>query len=364
MSRKLQVGIVGASAGRGWARDSHVPALQLLSGLSLGAVASGNQAKSDAAANAFGASTGYAEAADLIRDAAIDIVAVCVKVPDHGELVLAAVHAGKHVYCEWPLGRNLAETEELAAAAKAAGVHVAIGLQTRANPVLRQARALVASGAIGSILSARIFSSTVAFGPAVEAAMAFAEDPAGGVTLVTIQGAHTVDAAIAVLGELKSAGALASIQYPQVKVGEQATPRTRSTPDHLLVQSELATGGVLSIETAGGRPADEVTFSFQVTGSRGTLALHGGAIRGFQSGTLALSLNGKPHPVDAGALRGMPEAALNVAGTYAALRDDIHAGTNTVPDFEHAVALTKLMDDLLLSSEDGRRRRAAGWPLA
>ena len=115
MSKKLGVGIIGASAERGWAKDAHVPAVHGLDGLELVAVAAGDTAKANAAAKAFGATRGYATGSGPhSRDSAVDIVAVAVKVPDHRELVLAAVAAGKHVYCEWPLGRNLSETEEMA----------------------------------------------------------------------------------------------------------------------------------------------------------------------------------------------------------------------------------------------------------
>ncbi len=78
MQRPLQVGIIGAGADHGWARDSHVPAVRNLRGVELGAVASGSQAKSDAAAQAFGARTAYANSAEQIHDPRIDIVSVCV----------------------------------------------------------------------------------------------------------------------------------------------------------------------------------------------------------------------------------------------------------------------------------------------
>ena len=133
MARNFGVGIIGASAGRGWAKIAHVPAVQGLANLELAAVASGSQSKADGAAKAFGAKRGYADGKDLVKDPAVDIVTIAVKVPDHRELVLAALEAGKHIYCEWPLGRNVAETEELAAAAQAAGLHAMIGLQTRLN---------------------------------------------------------------------------------------------------------------------------------------------------------------------------------------------------------------------------------------
>ena len=362
MAKTLGVGIIGASAERGWAKLAHIPAIEHLAGMALVAVASGSQTKADAAATAFGAKSGYADGKDLIQDPSVDIVTIAVKVPDHRELVLAALAAGKHIYCEWPLGRNLAETEELAKAAQEPRVHVAIGLQTRLNPALLRARELIASGAIGRLLSARILSTTVAFGPQVEAAMAFAEDAENGVTLVTIQGAHTIDFAIALLGPWADLTALITTQFPNIQVGEPPLQKIRTTPDHLLVQSRVRDNVALSVEVAGGRPPEAVPFRMEVIGENGDVVFEGGAIRGFQSGKLTLSLNGKLQQVDDGEVAGLPTEASNVAATYAALRNDIVSGALTVPDFQHAMHLSKLMQDVIFSTQAGARKKAEGWP--
>ena len=362
MANSLGVGIIGASADRGWAKISHVPAVQGLAGLELAAVASGSQAKADEAAKAFGAKAGYANGEDLIKDPAVDIVSIAVKVPDHRELVIAAAKAGKHIYCEWPLGRNLAETQELAAVAKAAGVHAIIGLQTRLNPAMLRSRALIASGAIGRPLAARVFSSTVAFGPKVEAAMSFAEDPASGVTLLTIQGAHTLDFAIAVLGPFTDLAALTTTQYPQITVGDSKTEQGRSTPDHLLAQVRFDVGTALSLEVAGGQDHNSSKFRMEIDGEKGRIRIDGGAARGFQSGRLTVSLEGEFQPIDESEAGSMPAEAANVAAMYAALRDDILKGRATVPDFEHAVRLARLIDGVTTSSKVGSRQRSLDWP--
>lgn len=362
MTRQLHVGIIGASADRGWARISHVPAVQQLAGLDLTAVVSGSQSKSEAAAKAFGAKSAYGDAKDLFRDPNVDIVSIAVKVPDHRELVLGALAAGKHIYCEWPLGRDLAESEELAAAAQAAGVHAAIGLQTRMNPAAQRARDLIASGQIGRPLSARILSTTAAFGPKVEPALAFAEKAENGVTLITIQGAQTLDFAIAVLGRFDDVSALTTIQYPEVEVGDDAARQPRSTPDHLLTQSRIANGSALCVEVAGGWPLETATFRLEVTGEQGEIALEGGAARGFQSGRLHLSLQGEPQHVGEGEIASMPDTAANVAGMYAALRDDILSGSSIAPDFQHAVRLARLIGDVISSAQTGTRKSAGEWP--
>ncbi len=362
MSKALGVGIIGASAARGWAKDSHVPAVKGLQGLKLVAVAAGDEQKARAAAQAFGAPSGYASGIDLIQDPTVDIVTVAVKVPDHRELVLAAISAGKHVYCEWPLGKNLGESEEMAEAAKRAGIHTAIGLQMRSSAAVLQAREMLAQGTIGRLLTARILSNTAAFGPHVEPAMKFAEDDANGVTLVSIQGAHTFDLAIAILGEFASISALATTQYPEVKVGDTGKEQARRTSDHVFLQAKLASGVAVGIEVAGGRPPQAPTV-FEVIGTGGSLTLRGGAMRGVQSGRLELQINGELQHLEEGEETTLPDAAVNVAGTYATLRNDIQNGTFDSTGFSHAVQLKHLVEAVLSSSRQGKRQVNDGWPV-
>ena len=361
-AKPLRVGIIGASAERGWAKESHVPAVQQLAGLELVAVATGSQPSADAAARAFGAKKGYGDAQDLIADPDVDLVTVAIKVPDHRELVLAALEAGKHIYCEWPLGRDLAETEELAAAAGKTSVHAAIGLQTRKNPAALHARKLVASGAIGRVLSARLYSGTVAFRPKIGKADAYLEDADNGATLVTIHGGHALDLACAVLGGFEDIAALTTTQYSEIAVGDEGKKQARTIPDHLLVQARLASGGALSVEVAGGRPPEATPFYLDVTGEDGNLLLEGGAPRGFQSARLRLLVKGEPQPVDETEVASMPDAAANVAGVYAALRDDILRSSKTVPGFDDALRLARLIEDVCTSGQTGAKRAAADWP--
>ena len=69
-----------------------------------------------------------------------------------------------------------------------------------------------------------------------------------------------------------------------------------------------------------------------------------------------------PQAVDEGETRGLPEPVVNVAATYAALRDDIVNGSRTVTDFDHARRLTHLVDDIRRSDATGRRVERGDWP--
>ncbi len=362
MTKVLRVGIIGANAERGWARESHVPAVQRLAGLELAADANKGQDAADAAAKAFGVKKAYGDAEDLVRDPSIDLVTVAVTLPAHRGLILEAVAAGKHIFCEYPLGLDVGESDELAQAAQKAGVHTAIGLQTRGNPAARRARDLIAAGVIGRPLSARVYSSTIGFGPRTNPAEAYTEAPENGVTVVTIQGAHTLDLAIALLGGFEDMSALLTTQYPEIQIGD-GKPQVRLTFDHMLVQARLSGGAALSAEIAGGRPP-ETPFRLEVVGEKGVLALEGGAPRGFQSGRLRLLVNGEAQRVDEGEVGPMPDTAVNVAAIYAALRDDIASGSPTVTGFGHAVRLARMIEDAAESSRTGIRKQAGDWPVA
>jgi predicted dehydrogenase len=85
MRGSLQVGIIGASAKGGLAREAHVYAVQQLPGLELGAVVVRKQHAADAAAKAIGARRGYADPRILFDDPEIDIVTVAVNAAYFGD---------------------------------------------------------------------------------------------------------------------------------------------------------------------------------------------------------------------------------------------------------------------------------------
>ena len=363
MSNTLRVGIIGVSAQRGWAAEAHVPAVQALQGLELAAVATRSQETAEAAATAFGVDRAYGDADDLIADPDLDIVTVAASVPAHRKLLIAALAAGKHVVTEWPVATSTAETHEIARAAGRSGRHTAVGLQSRANPAAIQARRLLASGAIGRVLSATVYSSTAGFGRQVPEAQLSLEQPETAMNLPTIQTAHTLDFALHLLGHLTSVAALSTIQYPVLAVGDPPRETRRTIADHVLLHGRLERGGALAVQVAGGRPADATPFSMEIVGEDGVLTLTGGAPRGFQAGKLALQLDGAPLPVEAHETDGLPDSVVNVAGVYASLRDDISHDSRNAPSFDDAVRLSHLIDDLLKAADTGATvTPTADWP--
>lgn len=354
MGETIRIGIIGAKPDRGWASVSHVPAIRAIPGLELTAVGARGQDGADAAARGFGVVKAYGNTDDLLADPEIDLVVVATSVSGHHDLVLGAIAAGKHVVTEWPVGSSTAQTREILDAARQAGVRTAVGLQARMNPAAVQAMHLLQTGALGRVVDATVYSSTAAFGAVIAADAVYLEKPETAMNLITIQASHTMDLAAALTGGLDSLSALTTIRHPRVAVAEEDRTVERTVADHLLVSARTTGGGVLSVQVVGGRLADDSPFRLDVTGTKGSLSLTGGGARGFQAGLLDLSVDGTLVDVDDLGTGGLPNTAVNVARVYAALGDDIRDGTATAPDFVHALALSQLMDDVLVSAREGR----------
>src|SRR6188768_1915317 len=150
-SNRLRVGLIGA--GGRWGPWAHVPALQGLPETELYAVCTAHADTAQAAADKFGVKHAYGDVAALGKDPQVEAALVAVRVPAHYALSKAALEAGKHVYCEWPLGANTKEAEELAALARKKNVHTMVGLQRRASPAYQHLRDLVQEGYVGKVLS-------------------------------------------------------------------------------------------------------------------------------------------------------------------------------------------------------------------
>src|SRR5438105_8043116 len=143
-AREIRVGIIGANPDRGWAAQAHIPALKSLSNdFEITALSTSRRESADAASKLFGVRIAFDNHQDLVDSPDVDVVAVTVKVPYHLELATAALHAGKAVYCEWPLGNGLEEATKLAALAKKKGVLAVVGLQARSAPTVAYVRDLV-----------------------------------------------------------------------------------------------------------------------------------------------------------------------------------------------------------------------------
>ncbi len=133
---KIRTGVIGANIHRGWAPRSDLPAITASPEFELTAVCTTRRESAEESARQFGARLAFDDYRALLVHPDIDAVAVVLRVPSHYQVTLDAIAAGKHVFTEWPLGRTLAEAEEMAAQAQRRQVQNMVGLQARVNPAI------------------------------------------------------------------------------------------------------------------------------------------------------------------------------------------------------------------------------------
>ena len=356
---EIGVGVVGVNATARWAGVSHIPAIKGLAGVRLAGVATRNAHSAKAAAEAFGADRWYADPLEMIRDERIDIVTVSVKVPAHRDLVLAALAAGKAVYCEAPLGSSLAETEEMAGAV--GSQHTAIGFQGRLNPTVRRAAEIVASGKIGRPLSARVLSTSPGFGPQMASEDDFYNKAAAGSNLLTVTTAHALDLVEALLGPITEVDARTEILWPSVELADTGAHSQRDVPDHVDVLGRTQSGAVFAAQMLAGVAPAEAELRLVIRASEGWLSLTSDHPYGFQAGDPKLTASVAFAPPDAPAVAsgGLQGAAMNIAEVYAGLVRDLRTGAYDTPGFGHALHIARLTEAVRRAGESGQRQTLA-----
>src|SRR5438309_363505 len=203
----LGIGIIGVSSVRGWAATAHIPALRTLPNYEIRALSAHSAESARAAGEVFGVSAVFSDHEQLVTRPDIDLVAVTVRVPHHRELVSAALAAGKSVYCEWPLGRDLEDARAMAALAAEKKVRTVVGLQARQAPAIEFVQQLLRDGYVGEVLSTTMVGLSIP-GDVVEQPNAYMLYKANGANLLTVPFGHSLDVLNHVLGEFAELSAV------------------------------------------------------------------------------------------------------------------------------------------------------------
>ena len=162
---------------------------------------------------------GFARATDdwraLVEDPKVDLVSITTPNALHHEMALAAVAAGKHVYCEKPMAVTLGQAEEMADAAARSPVRTLVGYNYLKNPAVLHARALLDRGAIGRPIHFRgIFDEDYMADPALPGTWRSLRREAG-LGVLGDMGCHLVAAALYLAGPIESVLADTRIVYPR-----------------------------------------------------------------------------------------------------------------------------------------------------
>jgi predicted dehydrogenase len=364
MADKIRLGLIGASVSGTWSSRSHLPALQASSDAELTAVCTTRADSAEAARRAWGARLAFDDWRKMVASPEIDAVAVVVRVPSHYAPTKAALEAGKHVYCEWPLGRTTAEAVELAALAKAKRLVTAVGLQARVNPAVMHMKQLVEAGFVGEVMAVHVslMREGVLSRPSHRT---WQRDAELGANTLTIANGHTVDAMRFVTGDFRRLSAVVATQAKQWLDTGTNTWLDVTSPDNVLISGRLANGAVASVHI-GAIPFAGSGYRMEIYGRDGTLVAAGEDspqlnevfLQGAKGGNTLASLP-VPDRFAFAAPGTPPGEALNVGQMYTqfaqSIRDPaIRDGESRQPTFATAVDLHRLVDAIKQASDTGR----------
>ncbi len=355
---RIALGVVGASAHYGWGMRAHLPAFLGLPEYELVAVCTSQQKTAEESAQKYGARKSYWDYHELVSDPDVEVVDVCVRAPYHYEVVMAALEAGKHVFCEWPLGANSPQADEMATLAKSKRVRTMVGLQSRYAPRFMYLRQLVSEGYLGKLLSANMTMFLPGLmRPRPEGNTWSAQKEAGANTLNIATG-HALDVFLWCLGELSEVMGTVATQVPQWAVADSDRKVDVTSPDNILLVGRLENGGLVSAHVAS-IPWHGTAFRMEAYGTEGTLIAASDQmvemidpmLLGAKSGDDRLQSLSPPE-----SLRWVPPevpegVAVNMGQMFRRFAQVIREGGEAPPDFQEAARLHHTLDAVERASD-------------
>lgn len=242
------------------------PARTRLVGVCTATEASGLKAKEQA-----GFEFATADYQDLLARDDIQVIHCCAPNDIHHALLRDAIRVGKHIYCDKPLTRTVAEAEEVAALATGSDKIHRMTFNYRFVPALMRAKELVASGFLGDVYQFRaayLHAGYVDKSRPLSWRLSLARSGGGAVMDL---GAHVFDLVRWLLGEFSEVRATLDTFIPERPDRAGVMGRV-DVDDVAVVQARLASGAVGIVEASRLATGTQDDLRFEAHGSRGALA--------------------------------------------------------------------------------------------
>lgn len=221
---------------------------------------------------------------EVINHPDVEIVNIATPNHLHVEIVKAAAVAGKHIFCEKPVGRTPKETQEIAKIAREAGILTFVGFNYRWTPLIMHAKKLIDAGKLGDLTQFRgRFFSMYGSNPMGLSSWRFDFDTSGYGVLGDIM-AHVMDMALFLNGSIKRivSNRHTFITERPIPVPGKGTHYSLGEPDDptspvsnedyvgALVEFENGVRGSLEVSRTIFGPKNE--FAFELNGTKGALS--------------------------------------------------------------------------------------------
>lgn len=355
-----------AVLGTGFGASAHIPALNALPEAEVVGVCARHRDRAIAVAAKHQIPMATTDFRALVRDGDVDAVIVAAPPFLHHQMTLAALDAGKHVLCEKPMARNMAESRDMVKMAANAGLIAMVNHEFRFVPVRQRIHELIQEGYIGTPQAATltVFRSSLADPNGRAFGWLMEQEKAGGMLGAT--GSHHIDALRWWFGDITGvAGATATMVGHRRLPDSSAMGRVDADDNYAFIL-RFANGALATVHvttTAAVDSAEEIVLS----GSDGMLMAHGdSALYGSQRGQgplaeleiperLTTTVGTFSHPL------AQPTALLQRAWIKA-----IRTGKPVSPTFADGAKVQEILDGVARSSGQGRWIDTSGsrWPVS
>jgi predicted dehydrogenase len=324
----LKVGVIGA----GSFGEKRAAAVQSSSNGKLIGIADADITRAKAVSAKLGVQ--HYRVDELLGEAHIDVVIICVPNKFHAPVTIAALSAGKHVLCEKPLARNAAEACRMVKAAEDSGMFLKTGANHRYFASVQQAFDIAKSGYIGEVIS---FNGRIGNdGERLKNSWFWDADVSGGGTMLD-NGCHLLDIARWFMGNfVEAAGITSNLYWKDCDVEDTATGIFRTK------DGRLATINSSWRQLSG-------YFHFEVNGRDGYITVdgrfdtHGGDNLYWQS----RNEKGEIHSINYGQVR--PNSYIAELQEFFA---DIEKGIEPKPSGRDGLEVTKMVEAIYKSSSN------------
>ena len=206
---------------------------------------------------------------ELVHDSSIDVINITSPNAFHKEMSLAAIKAGKHVYCEKPLSSTVIQSKEMTNAAMAAKIKTQVGFNYICNPLFVKARQMINNGELGKIRGFRGIHAED-YMASLESPFTWRHDPVGGGALADL-GSHIIATAEFLLGPISEVlgNCVTSIDKRTDVFGNSHKVVTDDITRAFLKFENGVSGSIEANWVAMGR---KMQHDFEIFGSKGALS--------------------------------------------------------------------------------------------
>ncbi|HWV36581.1 MAG TPA: Gfo/Idh/MocA family oxidoreductase [Thermomicrobiales bacterium] len=355
-----------AVIGTGFGASVHIPALAHVDGTEIVAVCSRREERASRVAAQYSIPTASTDWRDIISDPGVDAVVIATPPYLHHQMAIAAIEAGKHILCEKPLARNLAETRDMARLASRANIVAMVNHELRYLPMRRRVKELIDEGYIGEphALSMIVFNSRLADPEGTRFGWLMEDDKAGG--MLRAFGTHYVDTIRWWLGEIDSVAGVTGTMVTRRRLPDSTSMASVDADDNFAFLLRFRNGALGSVHFSSTAPTD-AGESITITGSEGMLIIEGDnelfGARTRDMGLRELSIPERLTPR-------LPEFSHRLTRpTILLMRDWVKAiregqGATFSPSFEDGTKVQEIIDAVIRSGAQDRWIDTSGsrWP--